>query len=320
MRRARSLLAAVLVLSFAACEGPASGPDAGELASRVNEQQLRSHVEALASAPRNGVAQPERAAEAAAYVERRLRDAGLAVRRQDVRFQGVSLPNVIGEKRGGVCPERIFILGAHYDSQPGTPGADDNASGVAGVLSAAEALAKADLPASVWFVGFSFEEEGLVGSATMARALEDQGVEVAGMVALEMIGYTSPGLDATGGPGDAILVVADPASESLARAFESAAAEWTPDLTTRVLVLDPATTPDIRRSDHAPFWNMGSRALMLTDGANLRNPHYHQPGDSADTLDFTFMARVTRAAIAGTWSYLTADAGDDGIPDVCAEG
>lgn len=317
MRWVFALLTAFAAIAFAACRASSPRPGIDELVSRVQEEQLREDVEALASSPRNGVAQPERAAQAAAYVERRLRDAGLTVRRQAVSFQGVSMPNVIGEKRGSACPERIFILGAHYDSRPETPGADDNASGVAGVLTAAEALAGADLPATVWFVGFSFEEEGLVGSATMAQALADRGVELAGMVALEMIGYTVMGQDATGGPGDAILIVADPPSEPLARAFESAATERVPELATRVLVLAPETTPDIRRSDHAPFWNLGYRAVMLTDGANLRNPNYHQPGDTADTLDFGFMTRVTRAVVAGTWTYLTADADGDGMPDVC---
>lgn len=314
------LLCAALAAVPVACGGSDSKAGPGNLTARVREDTLRAHIAALtAGGPRNGVAQPERAAEAASYIERRLRDAGLAVRRQDVRFQGVALPNVIGEKRGDVCPERIFIIGAHYDTQPETPGADDNASGVAGMLAAAEALAAADLPATVWFVGFAFEEEGLIGSATMAQALAGEGVGLAGMIALEMIGYTVEGSDATGGPGDAILVVADPASEFLARAFEAVASEAAPELTTRVLVLEPATTPDIRRSDHAPFWNMGFRAAMLTDGANLRNPNYHRPGDTIDTLDFTFMTRVTRSVVAATWSYLRADADGDGAPDVCRE-
>ncbi|HWQ28244.1 MAG TPA: hypothetical protein VNN12_04395, partial [Dehalococcoidia bacterium] len=90
MRRTLALLAAVLAAGCAACGGPDSGPDAGELVARVREERLREDVEALASAPRNGVAQPGRAGEAALYVERRLREAGLAVRRQDVRFQGVA--------------------------------------------------------------------------------------------------------------------------------------------------------------------------------------------------------------------------------------
>ncbi len=317
----RRLLAAVALAPaiFAACGSGSQPPDPVALAGRVREDALRAHVETLASGPRNGLAQPDAAGAAARYIEERLDDAGLAVRRQDVAFGGVSLPNVIGERRGDVCPERIFIVGAHYDTQPETPGADDNASGVAGVLEAARALSDASLPASVWFVGFAFEEEGLVGSAAMAQALANEGAELVGMVSLEMIGFTTDGQDATGGPGDALLIVSDPPSEALARAFERAAATSTPELAVRTLVLDPAVTADVRRSDHAPFWNLGYRALMLTDGANLRNPHYHQPGDTVATLDFAFMTRVTQAATAGVVTYLTADGDGDGAPDVCRE-
>ena len=315
----RLIAAAALALPIlAACGSGWQPPDPAALAGRVREDALRAHVQTLASDPRNGLAQPEAAAAAARYIEAQLDEAGLAVRRQDIPFGGVSLPNVIGEKRGDVCPERIFILGAHYDSQAGTPGADDNASGVAGVLEAARALSDAHLPASVWFVGFAFEEEGLVGSAAMAQALANEGVELTGMVSLEMIGFTTEGQDATGGPGDALLIVGDRPSETLARAFERAAASSTPDLAVRTLVLDPAAIPDIRRSDHAPFWNLGYRALMLTDGANLRNPNYHQPGDTVETLDFPFMLWVTQAAVAGIAAYLGSDADADGAPDVCA--
>lgn len=315
----RRLIAAVALAQavLAACSSGSRPPDPTALAGRVREEALRVHVEALASGPRNGLAQPEAAAAAARYMQARLEDAGLAVRRQDVAFGGVSLPNVTAEKRGDICPERIFILGAHYDTQPETPGADDNASGVAGVLEAAHALSGASLPASVWFVGFAFEEEGLVGSAAMAQAVAREDVALVGMVSLDMIGFTAEGQDATGGPADALLLVSDPTSEALARAFERAAASSTPDLTVRTLVLDPAVASDIRRSDHAPFWNLGYRALMLTDGANLRNPNYHLPGDTVETLDFVFLARATQAVVAGVASYLTADADGDGAPDVC---
>lgn len=316
----RFIAAAALAQAvLAACSSGSRPPDPAALAGRVREEALRAHVEALASGPRNGLAQPEAAAAAARYIQARLEDAGLAVRGQDVAFGGVSLPNVIGEKRGDVCPERIFIIGAHYDTQPETPGADDNASGVAGVLEAAHALSGAALPASVWFVGFAFEEEGLVGSAAMAQALVWEGVELVGIVSLDMIGFTTEGQDATGGPGDALLLVSDPPSEPLARIFERAAASSAPELTVRALVLDPAAAADIRRSDHAPFWNLGYRALMLTDGANLRNPNYHRPEDTVETLDFIFLARATRAAVAGVASYLTADAEGDGAPDVCGQ-
>ncbi len=293
-------------------------PDTGTYVVRVTEDALRGHVEQLAR-PRNSLQEPDAARAASEYVAARLGEAGLVVRLQDVSFGGQTFPNVIGELKGTECPERVFIVGAHYDSVAGSPGADDNASGVAGVLTAAPALADAELPASVWFVGFAFEEEGLVGSAAMAQALSEENAQVVGMIALEMIGFTVRGPDVLAGQGDAIVLVSDLPSEPLANQLEQAALLYVPDLSIRKIAVDPAQVSDVRRSDHAPFWNVGYRALMFTDGANLRNPNYHKPTDSAESLDFAFATRVTKAAVAGVHDVLGADADGDGQADVCGE-
>jgi Zn-dependent M28 family amino/carboxypeptidase len=99
--------------------------------------------------------------------------------------------NLLAEQEGATCPERLFIVGAHYDSAPGTPGADDNTTGTAAMLEIAHALADVQLPVTVRFVGFTLEEQGMIGGQHMAAGLKAQNAEVVGMMSLDMIGYTT---------------------------------------------------------------------------------------------------------------------------------
>jgi Zn-dependent M28 family amino/carboxypeptidase len=284
----------------------------------VRERRLREDVNAI-DEPR-GTAQYAAALRAAGYVASELGEAGLDVRFDNVTAgNGQTLPNVIADLPGTGCSGKVFVVGAHYDSVNNTPGADDDASGVAGMLELARVLRSRPLPMTVRFIGFPFEEIGLLGSRQAATQLADSGTDVVGMVSLEMIGFTANADDSfLGVPNDYLATVGDPQSALLARVFGAAHYEYVPQRFAPAAVIDPAALGDILRSDHAPFWAAGFPALLVTDTANFRNPNYHQPTDTRATLDFAFLTDSTKATLAGLMAYGLLDDDGNGAPDVCA--
>ena len=204
-------------------------------------------------------------------------------------------------------PRRATILiGAHYDSIPGSPGADDNASGVAALLVAARALGPRE---GVCYVAFDGEEHGHVGSRALVAGLGRHHLEQVHV--LEMVGYTSrePGSQRNPSPliqapdvGDFLGLVGTHRSRSLLdHVLATASCHAVP---VQGLYLPDVPLEMIRqishhllRSDHVPFWRAGLPALMWTDTAEFRNPHYHRPSDTPETLDYEFLAGVTRLLI-----------------------
>ncbi|MEX0786455.1 MAG: M20/M25/M40 family metallo-hydrolase [Dehalococcoidia bacterium] len=305
-------LALVATLLLGAAPSSAQEVDVAALAASIDEQRLRDHVAAI-DEPRGAFSEPEQLQATADYVQDQLEGFGLPVTLEPVSFADATFPNVIGVHEGALCPERVFVVGAHYDSVADTPGADDDASGVAGMLEIARALSDTPLPATVWFTGFTMEEAGLVGSFNMAMDAEAAGTAIVGMYSLEMIGYTTD-------QADFVAVIGNEASIRLTDAYRRAQEAYVPALPSVILTLlgNGQEQPDSRRSDHAPFWDAGYQALLVTDTANFRNPNYHEPSDTIETLDFTFATNVTRALLATTVEYLTADADRDGEPDACS--
>jgi Zn-dependent M28 family amino/carboxypeptidase len=205
------------------------------------------------------------------------------------------------------------LVGAHYDTVRGTPGADDNASGVAGMLEVARLLRDADLAAPVEYVAFNLEElqryTYRVGSRRHAAAARRAGVRYAGALVLEMLGYVARGKPSAPAvlfwkrlPPEATFIAAtgDWRSRDLLRVFEQAARLAAPSLpvVTFRTPLRGWLVPHTRLSDNASFWDAGYPALMITDTAFLRNPHYHRRSDTAETLEYDFMARVVDAVVA----------------------
>jgi len=281
--------------------------------------------------PRHGLgteAEKTRLGDVATYIHNQLAGFGLtAVRDDPVTYSGGTFPNVIGTLPGTVCPDTSFIVGAHYDSVNFSPGADDNASGVAAMLEIARVLSNESFQPSIEFVGFSFEEDGLVGSRQMAAQARAAGKDIAGVLVFDMIGYTCdepgcqtypPGLS---GPdvGNFIAAVGNTASAPLLQTFTEASASAVPALPVSPLEVpgNGETFPNARRSDHAPFWDQGYQALMVTDTANFRNPNYHHPSDTLSTLDLSFAADVANATLAAVVAAATADHDADGVADVC---
>ena len=246
-------------------------------------------------------------------------DHGLDTRIQTFNFGPYEAKNIIGRMIGTEDETAFFIIDGHYDSVSNSPGADDNGSAVAGVLEALRVLSNYSFRKSIKFIGFDLEEAGLVGSMDYVQNGLDAIENIAGVLNFEMIGYYSdvpnsqtlpPNFDllfpaavqyleANEYRGDFINIVADGPSTFLSAAYKNAIDNYVPTL--KYLVLDipvpPSNVPDLLRSDHASFWLNSKPAIMLTDGANFRNPNYHTPGDSLGTLDFTFMSRVIKAAV-----------------------
>jgi Zn-dependent M28 family amino/carboxypeptidase len=340
--KVRLLAAVVVVLALAGCigrtryneiDGPLRdtvvfpedfGVDVGGLPvvrtalDRVSTARLGADVDTL-DEPR-GTAQYAAALRAAGYIAGELTEAGLTPRFDNVTAgDGQTLPNVIADLPGTGCSDTVFVIGAHYDTVNSSPGADDNASGVAGMLEMARVLRSRPLPMTVRFIGFPFEEIGLLGSRQVAADLAQAGTDVTGMVSLEMIGFSATADDSfLGVPNDYLATVADPQSEYLARVFGAAHYEYVLDRFAPAAVIDPAAFGDILRSDHATFWNEGFRALLVTDTANFRNPNYHQASDTLAAIDLDFLTDATKATLAGLVAFGLIDADEDLTPDVCA--
>ncbi len=281
--------------------------------------RARQRVETLARLhpSRSGV-YPARLAHAAEYVEQEFRLLGCNVQRQRFRVQGNEFFNLVVDMPG-TGDSAAIVIGAHYDTVVGTPGADDNASGVAGVLELASLLQKASLRHAVAIVAYANEEPPYFHSAHMgsrhhARFLKESGRHVRLMFALEMLGYAGddlrqaypfPGLRRLGRyptQGNFIGVVGNLHTRKLTRVVRDAMRAGS-----RIRVESlaaPGFLPPLFLSDHASYWKYGFPAVMITDTAFLRNPHYHHASDTADTLNFAFLAEV----IAGVYAaVLTID-------------
>ena len=280
--------------------------------SRADPTRLAAHVRAL-EGERHPLTSPGALAAAADYIERELRAVGLVVERHPFSFAGETYINLAAVKPGSDPGRPRVLVGAHFDSVRGTPGADDNASGVAGVLETARLLAGERLAATVEFVAFNLEELQTwtyrVGSRRYAAAQRRAGIRYAGALVLEMLGYVSPKRPSVPAllfwkkiPRTATFVAAtgDGQSRGLLATFAAAAASAAPALPVVTLYspLRGWLVPHTRRSDNASFWDNGYPSLMITDTAFLRNPHYHRRSDAATTLDFTFMADVVTAVAA----------------------
>lgn len=285
-----------------------------ETGPRADTSLLAAHVRAL-EGERHPDASPAALERALGYVEQALRERGWAVRREPFRFNGRSYDNVVGELVGRDPDAPRVLIGAHVDTIRGTPGADDNASGVAGMLECARLLADCRPLATIELVAFNLEERQgwtyRVGSRRWAAAARRRRVRYQGALVLEMIGFRSalPGSQTIPPPirwmklprtGHFLAAVGDTRSRRLLAAFLEAAKDAAPDLPVVSLhaPLRGWLVWATRRSDNASFWSERYPALMLTDTANLRNPHYHRSTDRSATLDFAFAAMVTDVVAA----------------------
>jgi hypothetical protein len=241
---------------------------------------------------------------AAEFIEQSLARARLTLRRDSYELRGHAYHNIEVEIRGA-RPE-ILIVGAHYDSVFGSPGANDNGSGVAGLLALARRFAGKPCGQTLRFVAFVNEEPPYfqtpeMGSFVYARRCKDRGDQVAGMISLETIGYFSDEPRSQKYPaaglgffyptkGNFIGFVGNTGSRSLLRAAVSAFKKEQ-KLPCEGAAL-PAAIPGIGWSDQWSFWECGYPAIMVTDTAPFRYPHYHSSTDTPDKLDYDRFALV----------------------------
>ncbi|CBE68508.1 MAG: M20/M25/M40 family metallo-hydrolase [Candidatus Methylomirabilis oxygeniifera] len=281
-----------------------------QIVEAVSERGIRTHLEQLVEPrdPFEGHASMEAAADTIAET---LRGFDLQFVEERFRCEGRWYRNLIALHQGSSRNGQVLIV-AHYDTVPNSPGADDNASGVAGLLEVAGTLARHRFTHDLLFIAFPLEEYGNPGSVHYVEQAMASGAPIAGVFDLEMIGYTGPTQAAPPGiqaptMGDFIGVVGNRRSEGLVALFKEAAVLVAPSLPVQGLVVEGngEHVPFVRQSDHAPFWDAGYPAVMITDTAFLRNPHYHLPTDTLDTLNLRFLRQV--AATTAASAALLAD-------------
>ncbi|HTN73487.1 MAG TPA: M28 family peptidase [Methylomirabilota bacterium] len=243
------------------------------------------------------------------FIEKELGSYGLNVESDYFSHRGKSFRNIVG-RRSAQQGDSLIILGAHFDSVEGTPGADDNASGVAVLLESARLLSRVRTRSQLLFCAFNLEELNMIGSTYFAKKLKAAGAKVEAMISLEMVGYTNSTPGGQKYPlglswlypdrGDFIGVIGNWNSNLLLRKF-SRQMRATPGLPVETLSVpgNGGLIPAVRLSDHSPFWDLGYPALMVTDTSFFRNPHYHGPADTLDTLNLAFMAKVCEGVIRG---------------------
>jgi Zn-dependent M28 family amino/carboxypeptidase len=247
--------------------------------------------------------------QAAQYIESEFRAAGYLPVRQTYLAYRKPVSNIIAEKQG-TRPD-LIVIGSHYDSVPGSPGADDNASAVAGLLELARMLRNIRCGRSFRLVGFVNEESPCFGSDYMgsmqyARHLKERGRKVACMISLEMIGYFDKRKPQNyplrlmrrfyPKTGDFIGIIGDFHSQQPARALARTMRKE--GLVRTSVLVAPRQFGGIDRSDHSAFWRHGYKAVMITDTAQFRNENYHKETDTIDTINFETMANVVASLFA----------------------
>lgn len=245
---------------------------------------------------------------------------GLETERQAFAYSGNQGYNIVGKKRGLKDEAITFIIDGHYDGVSNSPSADDNGSAVAGMLEIARVLSQYDFEHTIRFIGFDYEESGLIGSQRYVLNNIEPYEDIQGVLNFEMIGYYSDQPNSQIIPngfdvlfpqavqeiqndderGNFLIVCGNTNSTSLISDFLSYSATYVPAL--RVISLEvPGNgeiAPDLRRSDHTPFWEADYKALMLTDGADTRNLNYHTIADTIGNLNFDFMTNNVKAVLA----------------------
>jgi Zn-dependent M28 family amino/carboxypeptidase len=278
-----------------------------DLAGRLN-----AHVVTLAGTigERNAGRAPQ-LQQAARYIGDHFRTFGYQVREQPYRVGGQQFVNIEAEQRGALQPDEIVVVGAHYDSVTGSPGANDNASGVAALLELSHAMRNSAPRRTVRFVAFVNEEPPyfqteLMGSRVYAAAARRRGENIIAMLSLETIGFYSDAAGSQKYPaplgsyypdtGNFIGFVSNRESAWLLRGAVAIFRKTTPFPSEALAA--PEFLTGVGWSDQWSFWQEGYSGIMITDTAPFRYPHYHLSSDTHDKLDYGRMARVTKGVNA----------------------
>lgn len=244
----------------------------------------------------------------AQYLRQRFTALGLAVQSHKFDARGMTFENIIATTSHHPAPTNApLILAAHYDTVAGSPGADDNASALAVMLEVVRQLSGRPLDRPVQFIAFCLEEDNLLGSRAYVTRLTRSGQSIEGAIVLECVGYARheegtqripPGVPVpVPTTGNFLAVIGNEQSRHLTLTVGQAMTAHLP-IVPLIVPGNGEALPDARRSDHTAFWEQGFSAVMLTDTANFRNPHYHQPSDTFETLNLEFMCSVAQGVTA----------------------
>jgi hypothetical protein len=275
-------------------------------APKVSPQRLLAHIKALDFERYEDVNRSQ----ARDYIINNLKKSGWSPTLQTFDF-GV---NVVAEKPGVNPDAGSILLAAHYDTVISSSGADDNASGISAILEVAHLLNKFPTARTLKLAFFDLEEKGLLGSSAFASKPENIN-NLQGVIVLDMVGFAChtpgcqqypPGLPITApsDKGDFLAAIGDAESPQLLAAFKQETQKNLPPVITLPIPFKGIATPDLLRSDHAPFWLRGIGAILVTDTANFRSPYYHQPTDKLETLDQKFFTGVVQIVANATATLL----------------
>ena len=248
---------------------------------------------------------------AESYITNYFKNIGLQVQLQQYKYGNYDITNIITGSQENLLSSKYYVIGAHYDSVPETYGADDNASGIAVLLELARYTMQEKISLPVRFVAFTAEEPPTFsthyqGSKVFVKSALENKDEILGAIILEMVGYTSNEqayplvLKWMGYPskGNFIGIVGNRKSKKFGQSiFQSFKKNDQLPVETLFVPFNGRILPDTRLSDHSPFWDAGLSAVMITDTAFFRNPNYHTPKDTFDTLDYFFMAELVKSLL-----------------------
>ena len=270
-------------------------------------KQLKAHVTKLASefGERN-LSKYAALGKSADWIEAQFKENGYAVNRQTFEVSNLDCHNIIAEKKGTKHPAKILIVGAHYDSVLGTPGANDNGSGTASLLLLAEWLKDFKSDYTIRFVAFTNEEppyfqtQGKMGSWVYARQCRKNSDDIVGVISLETMGYFSDEEDSQNYPplianrypktGNFIGFVSNINSKDFTRSCYDSFKKHS-SVPAEMANL-PGAVPGVGWSDHWAFWQEGYVGLMVTDTAPFRYPDYHLKSDTPDKINYPTLASV----------------------------
>ena len=283
--------------------------NAGIFRKAISKSDLQDYVNMLATTiGERNVAKYGNLQKAATWLESALgpNNMGYKVARQTYKVAGKDCHNIEVQITGTTKPDEIVVIGAHYDSAIGTPGADDNASGVAALVCLANAFVGTQPERTLRFVGFVNEEPphfqtSAMGSYLYAKRCKEREENVVAMLSLESLGYYSDVKGSQQYPP--ILRAAYPDTGNFAAVVGNLKSKPLVDQVAMKMIADSgvpieklsflASLPGIGWSDHWSFWEFGYQAAMITDTAPYRNQHYHQATDLPGTLDFDRLQKVT---------------------------
>ncbi len=287
------------------------------LDKQIIAKHLQDHLTMLTrTIGERSVLRPDNLRQTETYIQTHYENLGIAVHLEPYRYHNMEVNNVVARLKPSNRPSKHYLLGAHYDCVAGTVGADDNASAIAVQLETARAMkALTGSNLQITFVSFALEEPPAygtpyMGSRVYAAKAKKEAMAIDGMICLEMVGYTchQPGCQAYPFPlrylgypkeGNFIGIVGNLNSLSLTRGLRKNF-QHNPDrpVVSITVPLNGWLMPAVRLSDHASFWSQGYRAVMVTDSAFFRNPHYHLPSDTMQTLDLGYMADLVEGLVA----------------------